>query len=204
MILDKTQKRLLDNLTTGIIVLDKNLRLIHINVAAESLFAISGRQCQQAFIGDILINAEQDIADISNAHSSNRSFTRRRAELQTLHSKPITVDYTVTPLLEMGKAHILMEIQSLTYAERINRDEALISTHETTRELVRGLAHEIKNPLGGIRGAAQLLAQELPDSELTDYTNVIIEEADRLHKLVDRLVGSRKLPEMKPLNIHEV
>jgi two-component system nitrogen regulation sensor histidine kinase GlnL len=104
----------------------------------------------------------------------------------------------------MGDASVLMEVQAINYAERISKEEALISTHETTRELVRGLAHEIKNPLGGIRGAAQLLAKELPNSDLTDYTNVIIEEADRLHKLVDRLVGSRKLPELKPMNIHEV
>jgi len=114
------------------------------------------------------------------------------------------VDYTITPLTDLDDVHILMELQALNYAERISKEEALISTHETTRELVRGLAHEIKNPLGGIRGAAQLLARELPDSELTDYTNVIIEEADRLHKLVDRLVGSKKLPELKSINIHEV
>jgi two-component system nitrogen regulation sensor histidine kinase GlnL len=97
-----------------------------------------------------------------------------------------------------------MELHSLHYTQRISRDEVLLSTQATTRELVRGLAHEIKNPLGGIRGAAQLLAQELPSEELKDYTNVIIEEADRLRNLVDRLTGSRKLPEMAALNIHEV
>ncbi len=97
-----------------------------------------------------------------------------------------------------------MEIHPINYSQRINRDEALLSSQTTTRELIRGLAHEIKNPLGGIRGAAQLLALELPTDELRDYTNVIIEEADRLRNLVDRLVGTRKLPELKPVNIHEV
>ncbi len=204
MTLEKLHKRLLDSLTTGIIVLDEDLHLGYINLAAESLLAISGRQYNGVHIGEIFLDSEQDVIEISSAHSSNNSFTKRRTQLHLPSGKSITVDYSISPLVDLDDAFILMEIQALTYAERINRDEALISTHETTRELVRSLAHEIKNPLGGIRGAAQLLARELPDSELTDYTNVIIEEADRLHKLVDRLVGSRKLPDIKPLNIHEV
>ena len=86
---------------------------------------------------------------------------------------------------------------------RITR-EAQLSKQETTKLLVRGLAHEIKNPLGGIRGAAQLLSRELPEESLKDYTNVIIEEADRLRNLVDRMLGSNKLPNLAPTNIHEV
>jgi two-component system, NtrC family, nitrogen regulation sensor histidine kinase GlnL len=202
--LEPLHKRLLDNLTTGVIVLDETLRLGYINLAAESLLAISGRQFLRASIRDFLVDADQDISEISSAHAGNHSFTKRRTQLNLINGKSLTVDYTITPLTDLGDAYILMEIQPLTYAERISRDEDLISRHETTRELVRGLAHEIKNPLGGIRGAAQLLARELPESDLTDYTNVIIEEADRLHKLVDRLVGSRKLPDFRLINIHEV
>jgi len=98
----------------------------------------------------------------------------------------------------------LMEISSLEHSQRISREESLNSAHATTRELVRGLAHEIKNPLGGIRGAAQLLSQETVAGELTDYTTVIIEEADRLHNLVDRMINSRKPLDLKEINIHEV
>src|SRR5690606_2302204 len=87
---------------------------------------------------------------------------------------------------------------------RISKEEAQQSQIETTKVLVRGLAHEIKNPLGGIRGAAQLLARELPGEALKDYTNVIIEEADRLRNLVDRMLGSNKLPSLAYTNIHEV
>lgn len=197
-------KRLLDNLSTGVIVFDDALRLSYINLAAESLLAISGRQIHRAWIGDIFFHAEQDIDEIVNATKSYHGFTKRRAELTLPQGRTILVDYTITPLNELNQTQVLMELQGLNYAERINKEEALISTHETTRELVRGLAHEIKNPLGGIRGAAQLLARELPEGDLTDYTNVIIEEADRLHNLVDRLVGSKKLPELKAINIHEV
>lgn len=197
-------KRLLDSLTTSVLVLDPDLRLQYMNLAAESLLAISGRQLHQVYIGDIFINAAQDVLEVQQALTDHHSFTKRKTQLQLLNGKTLQVDYTVTPLLDFPDAAVLIEIQGTNYAERISRDENLISTHETTRELVRGLAHEIKNPLGGIRGAAQLLAAELPDSELTDYTNVIIEEADRLHKLVDRLVGSRKPMEFRKLNIHEV
>lgn len=197
-------KRLLDSLTTSVLVLDSDLRLQYMNLAAESLLAISGRQLHQAYIGDIFINASQDVLEVKQALTDHHSFTKRKTQLLLLNGKSLQVDYTVTPLLDFPDAAVLIEIQGTNYAERITRDENLISTHETTRELVRGLAHEIKNPLGGIRGAAQLLAAELPDSELTDYTNVIIEEADRLHKLVDRLVGSRKPMEFRKLNIHEV
>lgn len=202
--IDNLHRRLLDNLSTGVVVFDEELRLIYMNLAAESSLAISGRQVQDLWIGEVFLNSEQDVSDINNAINSHHSFTRRKTELQVIHGQVINVDYTITPLVDMADARVLMEIQPINYAERISKEEALVSTHETTRELVRGLAHEIKNPLGGIRGAAQLLARELPDSDLTDYTNVIIEEADRLHKLVDRLVGSRKAAELKPINIHEV
>ncbi len=202
--IDPLHKRLLDNLSTGVIVFDQQLRLTYINLAGESMLAISGRQISKCWIGDIFLGAAKDIEDIQNARSSHHSFTRRKAELTLLQGRTICVDYTITPLVDLEDAHILMEIQTINYAERISKEEALVNTHETTRELVRGLAHEIKNPLGGIRGAAQLLARELPAGELTDYTSVIIEEADRLHNLVDRLVGTRKPPQLKPINIHEV
>ena len=197
-------RRLLDTLASSILVLDQDLRLQYINLAAESLLAISGRQVNNAFVGDIFLNADDDVADIRQAIVGHHSFTKRKTQLHLANGKSLQGDYTETPPTDFPDAAVVIEIQSMNYAERISRDETLISTHETTRELVRGLAHEIKNPLGGIRGAAQLLASELPNSELADYTNVIIEEADRLHKLVDRLVGSRKPMEYSSLNVHEV
>ncbi len=200
----KVFRRLMDNLSTAVLVFDKSLQLQYINLAAESLLAISGRQFHNAPLQDILIDGDADIQDINQAMSEHRSYTKRRTQLHIINGLSLQVDYSVSPVHDLDGAAVLIEIQGLNYAERISRDENLISTHETTRELVRGLAHEIKNPLGGIRGAAQLLASELPNGELTDYTSVIIEEADRLHKLVDRLVGSRKPMEFQEMNIHEV
>ncbi|MFM1897470.1 MAG: hypothetical protein RLZZ385_2544 [Pseudomonadota bacterium] len=201
---DDEYRRLLDHLKTGVILLDRDLRLRYMNLAAEDLLEISDRQACRLFLGEVFIGAKEDISEIKNALANQISFTKHRTTFRLSNGKDIVVDYTINPFDDEGQAALVMEIHSLVYAQRISRDEALLSSQATTRELVRGLAHEIKNPLGGIRGAAQLLAQELPDESLTDYTNVIIEEADRLHNLVDRLVGSRKLPDMRPLNIHEV
>ena len=185
-------------------MLDKDLRLLYLNVAAENLLEISVRKANMLFIGDVLIKAAEDIGEMQTALANSNSFTKRQAQLKLMHGKTVDVDYTITPFEENGERRALLEITSLEHSYRISREESLSSTHATTRELVRGLAHEIKNPLGGIRGAAQLLAAELDSEELSDYTNVIIEEADRLHKLVDRLVGSRQPLKMEPVNLHEV
>ena len=204
MTLDNIHKRLLDNLKTGVMLLDSNLRLRFLNIAAESMLEISNRKASQLFVGEIFINAAEDIGEIQTALSNKRSFTKHQAQLKLIHGKLISVDYTITPFDVDGEELVLLELISLEHSHRISREESLNSTHATTRELVRGLGHEIKNPLGGIRGAAQLLAQELESEELKDYTNVIIEEADRLRKLVDRLVGSRKPLELRLINVHEV
>ncbi|MDD9891546.1 MAG: nitrogen regulation protein NR(II) [Gammaproteobacteria bacterium] len=204
MTLENVHKRLLDQLKTGVVLLDSNLRLLYINIAAEALLEISDKKARHLFIGDIITNAEEDIGEMQTAMVKNSSFTKRKAELNVMRDKTIFVDYTLSPFEYEGESKALMEINSLEHSQRISREESLNSAHATTRELVRGLAHEIKNPLGGIRGAAQLLSNEIAAGELTDYTNVIIEEADRLHNLVDRMVGSRKPLELREINIHEV
>jgi len=202
--LDNSHKRLLDNQKTGVVVMDNDLRLLYLNVAAENLLEISVRKANKLFIGDVLIKAAEDIGEMQTALTNRNSFTKRQAQLQLMHGKIVNADYTITPFDEDGEQRVLLEITSLEHSNRISREESLKSAHATTRELVRGLAHEIKNPLGGIRGAAQLLAAELNSEDLKDYTNVIIEEADRLHQLVDRLVGSRQPLKMQLTNIHEV
>jgi two-component system, NtrC family, nitrogen regulation sensor histidine kinase GlnL len=202
--LDNVHKRLLDNLKTGVLLLDSKLRLLYINAAAEALLDVSDRKAQNLFIGDLLLDAQDDIGEMRNALANNSSYTKRMVELQLYHDKSLFVDYTINTFEENGEIQALLELNSLEHSQRISREASLESARATTKELIRGLAHEIKNPLGGIRGAAQLLAREIDDEEMIDYTNVIIEEADRLHNLVDRMVGSRKPLEIKPTNIHEV
>ncbi len=202
--LDNVHKRLLDNLKTGVLLLDSELRLLYMNMEAESLLDISDAKANQLFIGDILLGAEADIAEMRAAVQSNSSFTKRSVELALRPDKSVLVDYTLSPVADNDNIQAILELTSLEHSQRMTQEASLHTAHMTTRELVRGLAHEIKNPLGGIRGAAQLLAQEIDSEDLQDYTNVIIEEADRLHKLVDRLVGSRKPLEIASCNIHEV
>ncbi len=98
----------------------------------------------------------------------------------------------------------MVELTQLDRHLRIAREENLLEQHQVARQLVRGLAHEIKNPLGGLRGAAQLLERELVDEDLKEYTRIIIGEADRLRGLVNRMLGPNQLPQMRTCNIHQI
>ncbi|MCJ8168428.1 nitrogen regulation protein NR(II) [Atopomonas sediminilitoris] len=197
-------KLLLDNLTTAVIMLDHALHLQYMNPAAEMLLAVSGQRSHGQFVSELFTESPEALESLRLAVNEAHPFTKREAQLITLSGQTLTVDYAVTPL--PGKLHnrLLIEVEPRDRPLRISKEEAQLSKQETTKLLVRGLAHEIKNPLGGIRGAAQLLARELPSEDLRDYTNVIIEEADRLRNLVDRMLGSNKLPVIVPTNIHEV
>ncbi|WP_048308212.1 nitrogen regulation protein NR(II), partial [Halomonas sp. PR-M31] len=129
------------------------------------------------------------------------SFTQREARLALASGEMITVDFTATSLTDN---ELLIEIEPRDRLLRISREETLIARQKTIKVLSRGLAHEIKNPLGGIRGAAQLLERDLPDPALVEYTQVIIEEVDRLRDLVDRMLGPHYPCRYEPVNIHRV
>ncbi len=195
---------LLDNLTTAVIVLDKDLRLLYMNPAAEALLETSANHINNVYIGDVLLKSRQLIKSLKNVKDNGVTFIARKVELIKSNTNLMTVDYSASRLIYQNETYIMLELQELDRSYNISRKEMLISNHETTLGLVRGLGHEIKNPLGGIRGAAQLLASELHENELKDYTNVIIEEADRLVGLIDRLTGQYKKPALQEVNIHEV
>ena len=201
---DALHRLLLDNLTTATILLNDDLRLEYMNPAAEMLLAISGQRSHGQFISELFTESAEALSSLRQAVEQAHPFTKREAMLTALAGQTLTVDYAVTPILSSGATWLLLEVHPRDRLLRITKEEAQLSKQETTKLLVRGLAHEIKNPLGGIRGAAQLLARELPATELRDYTDVIIEEADRLRNLVDRMLGSNKLPALSPTNIHEV
>jgi two-component system, NtrC family, nitrogen regulation sensor histidine kinase GlnL len=200
--LQDIHKPLLDSLSTAIILVDIELRLRHMNPAAEALLAISNERHNGEVISQFFHESADTAQQLKLAAQHAKHYTKRHAEWQLLNGAQITVDYTVTPFAE--QAGLVIEIQPIDRLLRISRDEMTSTSQETTRNLVRGMAHEIKNPLGGIRGAAQLLARELPDSSLQEYTAIIIDEADRLRNLVDRMLGPNQLPQHAPLNIHEV
>jgi two-component system nitrogen regulation sensor histidine kinase GlnL len=201
---DALHRLLLDNLTTATLLLNAELRLEYMNPAAEMLLAVSGQRSHGQFISELFTESPEALAALRQAVEQAHPFNKREAVLTALTGQTLTVDYSVTPILNEGETLLLLEVLPRDRLLRITREEAQLTKQETTKQLVRGLAHEIKNPLGGIRGAAQLLARELPEEHLRDYTNVIIEEADRLRNLVDRMLGSNKLPNLARANIHEV
>jgi two-component system, NtrC family, nitrogen regulation sensor histidine kinase GlnL len=116
-----------------------------------------------------------------------------------------TLDVTITPLEgQVTGTHLLLELADTTQRQRITRENDLLARLDSSRLMIRQLAHEIKNPLGGLRGAAQLLERELREAELREYTQVIIGEADRLAALVDSMAGPSRAPQKTLINVHEI
>ena len=202
MITESAEHQILDRLMTAVIVLTDDHSIEYMNAAAEELLAVSGEHAIGKNISTCFDVQQGLPSSLDQALHASIMFTKRRARWR-LHSQQfVTVDYTVTPGFE-GRNSI-GEIQPLDRILKISREEAWQSSHETSKNLVRSLAHEVKNPLGGIRGAAQLLERELVSEDLTEYTRIIVDEADRLRNLVDRMLGPRVPPKFVKMNIHHV
>ncbi|MCU7878143.1 MAG: PAS domain-containing protein [Candidatus Thiodiazotropha sp. (ex Lucinoma borealis)] len=200
------EKRVLDNLSSAILLFDRDFKLLYINSSAEMLFEVSARKVIGSLAAE-MIHCSCGVVqeNLSRSLETGQPFTEREHQLDLQEGHEITVDCTVIPLRTGQDINeFLVEIQQVDRQLRITKEEQILSRNQASRALVRGLAHEIKNPLGGLRGAAQLLERELPDVSLTEYTQIIIEEADRLQNLVDSMLGPNRIPEMKPLNIHQV
>ncbi len=197
-------KQILENLSTAVVLLDGELRVEYANPAAEMLLEATLRRLAHISVADWFSPETNEIEELRVCCKSGHPYTRREARLLTQGGRQLTVDYSISPLFWGGGQQLLIEIEARDRLMRIEREEDLLNQHETARSVARGMAHEIKNPLGGIRGAAQLLERELPDPALQDYTRVIIEEADRLRNLVDRLLGPRTLPKLANVNIHAI
>lgn len=198
------QEKVLGNLTAAVFLVTPDREICYMNQAAESVLGISFKRAESADLFSLLAMSEEDTQAIENATNELRPFTRRQAKVRDTQGIEKTIDYSVIPLDLTEGDYLLVEVRELDRLMKINREEQQIAAHDTTRQLVRGLAHEVKNPLGGILGAAQLLHQELEDPELQEYTSVITEETNRLRNLVDRMLGPNQRPQFKRLNIHQV
>ena len=195
---------ILDNLKTAILLVEPNLTVSYINPAAESLLAVSDQRIHGEAITTLFHEEEDTVVKLLDAINNREAYTKRETVLTLRSGEEITVDYAVTPIVDTRRTSLIIELQPLDRLLRISWEEGLLTSQQSSKALLRGIAHEIKNPLGGLRGAAQLLARELDDPRLHDYTNIIIEEADRLRNLVDNMLGPNKVPDQKPTNIHEV
>lgn len=199
-----TSAEVLDSLVMAVVGLDAKLRVDRMNPAAEVLFGVSAGYASGEKVFDALPMLSPLRARIQQALADGEAFTERELRLNGSGHRALTVDVTATPVRSGSERALLLEIVHKDRQLRISRDNSLWKQQKITREMIRGLAHEIKNPLGGLRGAAQLLARRLDDEELVEYTSIIIHEADRLQALVDRLLGPNRLPNKRLINLHEV
>lgn len=198
-------ERVLDNLGTAVLVFDNDLRLVYLNQAGEIMLAHSARFARGRSIHELVANSAVVVDQLADAITGQQVITKRGCLLELPDAPDLRVNCTFTPVTEAGIGPcVLLELCQVDHQLRVEQDELLINQQQAAHALVRGLAHEIKNPLGGLRGAAQLLEREISDTALKEYTRIIIGEADRLQALMDRMLGPNSLPNLRPVNIHQV
>lgn len=196
---------IVDSQATAILLLNKQCELEYLNPAAEATFSVSNKRAQGIAFSSMLADKGSEFY-IRLQESINRghSWTEHECMLRVFDDSEVTANCTINPVEIDREEKVLVEIVILDRQLKILKENHLLKEHQATRSMLRGMAHEIKNPLGGLRGAAQLLESELNSDELTEYTGIIIKEADRLHKLVDRMLGPNMVPNKMPHNVHEV
>jgi two-component system nitrogen regulation sensor histidine kinase GlnL len=193
----------LEHLATAVILLDKSRSVVYANPGAEVLFAVSAKQITGQNISHVFPGSEILHSAVENAIVNHSPFREHEFLITTMRQNSLAVTCTVTPV-DLAPACLVLEFQQMDQQLRIAREERMLIQQQANAELLRNLAHEIRNPLGGLRGAAQLLEHELPQVNLREYTQVIIKEADRLQSLMDRLLVPHRVPKYEPTNVHEV
>ncbi|HEB78458.1 MAG TPA: PAS domain-containing sensor histidine kinase, partial [Methylothermaceae bacterium] len=189
----------------AILLFDSAKCLCYLNPAGEMLLAISAHKAL-GMKAETLLNSDRGkfITDLEATLATGAPRVERNLPL-SIGERTVSVHCSLTPLLEGEQVRaVIVQIEELEHYQQLSRDEQWSAQQNAVHQLLRGLAHEIKNPLGGLRGAAQLLSSELHDPELLEYTSVIIAEADRLRALIDRLLAPDQPPRKSKLNIHEV
>jgi two-component system nitrogen regulation sensor histidine kinase GlnL len=194
----------LEHLDTAVAVLDAELRVAFVNPSFESLLDVGGKSA----IGQRFVDLFLDAADLDRklelAIEDERGFSDEAISLTRPGHESRALNCVVTPIDAGGGHRLIIELRHIEKRLRVQREEQQLTQLVANRELIRNLAHEIKNPLGGLRGSAQLLERELDRPELREYTQVIIKEADRLQALMDRLLTPHRPPQSVTMNIHEV
>ena len=192
-------------MVTATVVLDQDLQIEYMNSAAEDLLQVSASQATGRPLVELVIIEPRVLTSLKDVFAHAQPFTERDTLIRLPDNISRNVDFTVNIIeTQKAKSKLLLELQPLSRLKQINKDDESVARQETARQLIRGLAHEVKNPLGGIRGAAQLLEQELESAELQEYTGVIISEVDRLSELVDRMLGPQRQLSLRPINLLKV
>lgn len=193
-----------DQLATMVAVARSDGRCLQANATLENVMGVSRRTLQRGSVYDWLADPSQ-LRDTLGMVARNEVAVARFDATMKRHGQGELPVHLIVSQLERAPERVLIELIEVEQQARLDREERAHGLAQANKELVRNLAHEIKNPLGGIRGAAQLLAMEISSRELTEYTNVIIHEADRLQALVDRLLAPHRRPHVvSDVNIHEI
>lgn len=193
----------LELLSTAVLMLDESLNVTYANPAAETLFAQGRNHLVGIAFGRAAPGNEEFAQRLALALENELGFNDNDLLLE-VEGYPVHVHCVITPIDTAGDARLVLEFRELQQQMKIAREEKILEQQEANRELIRNLAHEIKNPLGGIRGAAQLLERELGDADLREFTQVIVKETDRLQSLMNRLLTPSRLPRVEKISIHEV
>jgi two-component system nitrogen regulation sensor histidine kinase GlnL len=195
---------LLDALVTSVFLLDQDLRVGYLNAAAQTLLGLGPNQALGRSITELTRGADTLLPLFDRARQECEAVVQRELAWPAPGGVDRILDCAVTQITFGQDMRLLLEIEDITQHRRLTRENALLAQLGGSRLMVRQLAHEIKNPLGGLRGAAQLLERELLDPSLREYTRVIISEADRLTNLLDSMLGPGRPPAKQLINVHEL
>jgi two-component system nitrogen regulation sensor histidine kinase GlnL len=203
--LNPDKNTILRELTTAVLLLSPDIEVTWMNAAAENLLGVSLKRAQYQNLATLAPGLES-LADlcsraIREQHSFGQTINLPNFQRETGDQE---LAVRVSLLAESRDNRLLVELFDITHKHQLDRENALVVQHGVSRRMLRQLAHEIRNPLGGLRGAAQLLERELHDASLHEFTQIIIGEADRLAALMDSLLGPNRQPNRKLLNIHEL
>jgi two-component system nitrogen regulation sensor histidine kinase GlnL len=191
----------LQGLTTAVVVLDESLAIASLNTAAESLLGVSERRVVGRALAELVHPSRELVALCQRALTTGLTFSLRELSAR-IGERELVLDCCAAPL--QNERFLLLELLDTERDRKVRREAALIAQQQLSRRIIRQLAHEVKNPLGGLRGAAQLLERQLPDPEQKAYTRVIIEEADRLASLVDGILRAGTAPRVEEVNLHRI
>lgn len=194
---------ILNNIVTATIMLDESLTIRYANPATEQLFSQSTKRLLNTPLSQLIQHASMDLALLTQPLESGQSITDSDVTF-VVDGKPLMLEVTVSPISWQKRLLLLVEMRKIGQQRRLTQELNQHAQQQAAKLLVRGLAHEIKNPLGGLRGAAQLLEKMLPEPSLAEYTQIIIEQADRLRALVDRLLGPQKPGKKRRQNLHVI
>ena len=193
---------LLSELNTGIVILDTSLRVKFINSSALTILDTTEKTSLGQKIDQIFYEEPESLDGLQESIDQKRSFTKTDAILNLKRGNKVLCTYIVHPFTDNEDAGLLLEIVNKEASSELIERYRMKANQQISQDFVRGLAHEIKNPLSGVRGSAQLLSNKLNDQELKEYTDIIIKQTDRLTSLVDNILGPNKKPDFQYHNIH--